>query len=227
MGTQTKSKNYNDFVEKFKPKLTTDDCYTPPEIYEVVKNYAHTIATFNDSQIIRPFKPGGNYQAEDYTNKIVLDNPPFSKISEIIKYYQENEIKFFVFAPHLTLFNAARYATAIVANVRIKYCNGAYVNTSFITNLCDPQIKIIVTNKIFDEVNKVQKKNTQPTVTLDNNVITAARIRKVNKEVIIKEAEVLQYIRNNPTDKKKIFWGGYIVAPEAVERIKAAQINND
>lgn len=28
---------YEAFVDKFKPKLTTDDCYTPPEVYEVVK----------------------------------------------------------------------------------------------------------------------------------------------------------------------------------------------
>lgn len=29
--------DYEGFVEKFKPKKTTDDCYTPPEIYEAVK----------------------------------------------------------------------------------------------------------------------------------------------------------------------------------------------
>lgn len=29
---------YEAFVDKFKKhKLTTDDCYTPPEVYEVVK----------------------------------------------------------------------------------------------------------------------------------------------------------------------------------------------
>lgn len=28
--------NYDDFTEKFKPKLTTDDCYTPVEVYEAV-----------------------------------------------------------------------------------------------------------------------------------------------------------------------------------------------
>lgn len=32
---------YEAFVDKFKPKLTTDDCYTPPEVYEVVKNWRH------------------------------------------------------------------------------------------------------------------------------------------------------------------------------------------
>ena len=32
------SKEYEDFVEKFKPKKTTDDCYTPPNVYEEVLN---------------------------------------------------------------------------------------------------------------------------------------------------------------------------------------------
>lgn len=35
-----KGETYEEFVEKFKPKKTTDDCYTPPEIYEVVKQWA-------------------------------------------------------------------------------------------------------------------------------------------------------------------------------------------
>ncbi len=25
-----KKQNYDEFIEKFKPKKTTDDCYTPP-----------------------------------------------------------------------------------------------------------------------------------------------------------------------------------------------------
>nr|DAU95175.1 MAG TPA: hypothetical protein [Caudoviricetes sp.] len=29
--------SFEDFCEKFKPKKTTDDCYTPPTIYEVIK----------------------------------------------------------------------------------------------------------------------------------------------------------------------------------------------
>lgn len=28
-----KNESYENFVEKFKPKKTTDDCYTPPYIY--------------------------------------------------------------------------------------------------------------------------------------------------------------------------------------------------
>ena len=35
-----KEKSYEEFVEKFKPKKTTDDCYTPPGIYAVVRDWA-------------------------------------------------------------------------------------------------------------------------------------------------------------------------------------------
>ena len=35
-----KSNTYEEFVDKFKPKKTTDDCYTPDEIYKVVKDWA-------------------------------------------------------------------------------------------------------------------------------------------------------------------------------------------
>lgn len=33
------SEAYTEFVEKFKPKKTTDDCFTPPEIYEVIADW--------------------------------------------------------------------------------------------------------------------------------------------------------------------------------------------
>ena len=34
------SEDYKAFVEKFKPKKTTDDCYTPANIYEAVLEWA-------------------------------------------------------------------------------------------------------------------------------------------------------------------------------------------
>ena len=34
-----KNESYEEYVEKFKPKKTTDDCYTPPEVYEVIKDW--------------------------------------------------------------------------------------------------------------------------------------------------------------------------------------------
>lgn len=34
------NKDYDNFVKKFKPKKTTDDCFTPPEVFEAVKDWA-------------------------------------------------------------------------------------------------------------------------------------------------------------------------------------------
>lgn len=36
--------DYNGFVEKFKPKKTTDDCYTPVEVYEAVLHFVGEIS---------------------------------------------------------------------------------------------------------------------------------------------------------------------------------------
>lgn len=36
------STEYLDFVEKFKPKKTTDDCYTPPLVYAAAERWARS-----------------------------------------------------------------------------------------------------------------------------------------------------------------------------------------
>ena len=77
--TMPKSKTYEEFVEKFKPKKTTDDCYTPPEIYEAVKEWACLEYSIDPDTVVRPFWPGGDYEAFDYPEGCtVIDNPPFS-----------------------------------------------------------------------------------------------------------------------------------------------------
>lgn len=55
------NQEYIDFVEKFKPKpkLTTDDCYTPPAIYEAIKDYAVERYNLHGARILRPFFRGG------------------------------------------------------------------------------------------------------------------------------------------------------------------------
>ena len=42
-----KQQEYFDFVEKFKPKKTTDDCYTPENVYEAIKAAAEKAAAEN------------------------------------------------------------------------------------------------------------------------------------------------------------------------------------
>lgn len=40
MTREEKFNDYEGFVAKFQPKKTTDDCYTPPAVYEAVKAWA-------------------------------------------------------------------------------------------------------------------------------------------------------------------------------------------
>ena len=82
------SEEYKAFVDKFKPKLTTDDCYTPPNIYETVKEWVFEHYNLDKStKVIRPFYPGGDYEHAEYPeNSIVIDNPPFPILSKIEKF---------------------------------------------------------------------------------------------------------------------------------------------
>lgn len=132
---------YQNFVDKFKPKKTTDDCYTPKIVYDAVADFVAFEYELDRELFVRPFYPGGDYQAFEYSGgKIVVDNPPFSIMSEILSFYCERKIPFFLFAPALTLFSGAAQnhkLTCIVAAANITYANGATVLTSFITNLDD------------------------------------------------------------------------------------------
>ncbi len=37
--TDPKKESYEEFVGKFKPKLTTDDCYTPAPVYDAILDW--------------------------------------------------------------------------------------------------------------------------------------------------------------------------------------------
>ena len=56
------TEKYKAFVDKFKPKKTTDDCYTPPYIYDAVKDWAVKEYGLEGRPIVRPFYPGGDYE---------------------------------------------------------------------------------------------------------------------------------------------------------------------
>jgi hypothetical protein len=92
--------DYGEFVEKFKAKLTTDDCYTPVEVYEAVLGWLREKVDIEGCNIVRPFCPGGDYEAYDYKeDDVVVDNPPFSILARILRFYQGRGIRFFLFGP--------------------------------------------------------------------------------------------------------------------------------
>ena len=92
-----KSQSYEEFVDKFKPKKTTDDCYTPPEVYDAVLAWVRNEYHIGDAaEIVRPFYPGGDYEHAEYPDDcVVVDNPPFSILAKIIRFYQSHGIRFF------------------------------------------------------------------------------------------------------------------------------------
>lgn len=129
--------NYEEFVAKFKMRMTKDDCYTPVEVYEAVLGWLREKVDIEGCNIVRPFCPGGNYEAYDYKeDDVVVDNPPFSILAGILRFYTDRRIRFFLFGPHLTLFSAGLSSlTYIPCSCTITYANGAKVNTGFISNL--------------------------------------------------------------------------------------------
>lgn len=128
---------YAAFVEKFKPKKTTDDCYTPANIYEAVAAWVAREYGRDPSGFVRPFFPGGDYERFDYpAGCTVVDNPPFSIITQIQRFYCAKGVPFFLFAPTLMLFTGRGLDVSYIpCGVQITYDNGAKVNTSFVTNL--------------------------------------------------------------------------------------------
>ena len=79
---------------------TTDDCYTPANVYAAVQSWAVQRYGLEGAEILRPFYPGGDYQAADYPEGcVVIDNPPFSILSEICAWYDEHGVRYFLFCP--------------------------------------------------------------------------------------------------------------------------------
>lgn len=94
---------YDAFVEKFKRKKTTDDCFTPPLVYDAVRDWACAEYGIDPARIVRPFWPDTDYRRFDYpAGCVVLDNPPFSILTPICEFYLARNIPFFLFAPALT-----------------------------------------------------------------------------------------------------------------------------
>ncbi len=236
--TQTKLNfnGYEGFIDKFKPKLTTDDCYTPPEIYEVVLDYTCNRWNIKRYNVVRPFQPNGDYQNFDYPeNCCVVDNPPFSILGQIKNFYVDKNIKFFLFAPGLTLFagnSIAKNLCHIAAMCDITYHNGANVRTSFVTNLKSDNVIESAPNlhRQVKKVNDALKKQKQKHVTnyeYPPQLLTAARAGYFSVHGVdfaVKKGECLKIEKLDAMPpKKKIFGGGVLLSDSATKSRQAAE----
>ena len=177
---------YQKFVDKFKPKKTTDDCYTPPEIYNVVKNWACKEYGIDPSKIVRPFYPGGDYERYNYLEgAVVLDNPPFSILSKICAFYLNHNISFFLFAPALTAFSGTdefNKMNHICVGAGITYENGAVVRTSFVTSFGNGIVAQTAPElgRLINKTNEmlINEKKKLPKYIYPDHVVTSALMQR-------------------------------------------------
>lgn len=214
--------------------LTTDDCVTPEAVYEAVLDWAkHEYGIGPDTRILRPFWPGGDYQQEDYGGDcVVIDNPPFSIISQIVRWYAARGVRYFLFAPGLTLFNAAKdfdNVGYVIIHDSVEYQNGAKVATGFVTNLSDARVH--VSPQLSRAVREAQKQgrpnNAQAArkrIVWPDEIISAATLKMIAPytELKIGRDECARITKPDNT-KTEIFGGGMLVSERIAARIKAAR----
>lgn len=228
------NEEYEKFVNKFKPKLTTDDCYTPENIYCAVRDWVFEHYDLpENTKIVRPFWPGGDYQNEEYTEGcVVIDNPPFSILGEIEKWYLKRNIQFFLFAPALTLFKKDKRLHYVIADAEITYENGAVVKTAFVTNISSHLIEsapdLSQRLKQIDNENRKQGKNELPKYEYPACVLTASMVNRFAKYGIkfaIDEADAICIgaLDAQKEEGKAIYGKGFLLSEKATVEKSSAE----
>ncbi len=226
--------DYQAFLEKFEAKKTTDDCYTPENIYNVAKRWSLKKYKLGNPPVVRPFYPGGNYKKENYPKGcVVIDNPPFSIISEICEWYTENGIAYFLFAPTLTLLGIMRgKANYVACGSGVVYENGASVNTSFVTNLGSK--KIIAASDLREQIDEANKENlakqhkTLPKYEYPDEVLTATMLcymaaHGVSLEICADDVHFIRGLDAQKESGKALFGSGYLLSKKAAAEKAAAE----
>ena len=228
-----RSEEYDAFVDKFKPKLTTDDCYTPQNIYETIRDWAVEHYGLQGAPVVRPFYPGGDYEHETYPDGcVVIDNPPFSILSQICRFYTERGIRFFLFAPALTLFSiAAGTCNYLPMSCRITYENGADVRTSFVTNLGNWKIETVP--ELWALVDAVNAQNTNegaaelPSYTYPDCVMTPIRIAPTSRWMALRipasDASFARALDAQREQGKAIYGASFLLSEKAAAEKAAAE----
>lgn len=228
---------YNQFVDKFKDKLTTDDCFTPPNIYAAVADFVETEYNVKKENFVRPFYPGGDFENYKYKDTdIVVDNPPFSLFAKIVNFYLDKNIKFFIFGDGMTTMSAKRKDFTCIANGEgIEYQNGAKVNTSFITNMEDKNILIRTAHRLTNELKRINKENSKKLksdykkYSYPKNVLGIADIKRITRnteDLFIKnnECEFTDYLYTKDGEKTKQYGTKLIISDEVTKRIEELKV---
>lgn len=229
-----KAKNdYDGFVEKFKPKKTTDDCYTPSAVYQAVLDWlSANVDGFAGREVVRPFWPGGDYMNFNYPpGCVVVDNPPFSIYARIVRFFISEGIDFFLFAPSLTQPVMDADVTYIVTMIDVTYENGAVVRTSFTTNLF-LGLTLWACPALYDAVRKAQPKigKSKSKTIYPAEVVTAALLGKVvcrgvELKIPASDCVMVRTLDNMKKDSKALFGNGFLLSKRAAAERAAAEFD--
>ena len=228
---------YDSFVAKFKPKKTTDDCYTPPLVYAAIRDWVCKRYDIDPACIVRPFYPGGDFMNYSYPEGcLVLDNPPFSILSGICKFYLNKDIPCFLFAPSLTAFSGRSVVLKmnhIICDADITYENGAIVRTAFVTNLDKDIVAETAPDlreAIADAMRQIKSEATRtlPKYDYPMHVLTSAMLQKyarygVAMTVRRSDCTVIGALDSQRVKKKTIFGGGLLLSERAAAERAAAE----
>lgn len=224
---------YQLFTDKFKPKKTTDDCYTPENIHAAILHWAAERYGFSESQAMRPFWPGADYTEILYPpGCVVVDNPPFSKLTEIQRYYQKRKIPFFLYAPALTVLTRDPGITALAVGADIRYENGAIVPTSFRTNM-SPDVTCQTAPDLKKIINTENQKNLPPNkknpkYVYPENVIHIGLLARLSSydvpyTLYSSECSFVSKLDSQKSLGKSIFGGGFLLSTAAAAAAPAVK----
>ena len=240
MGNVKRHGNYEAFLERHAKETTgktTDELYTPPAVYEAVLKWVQeNCPSIHGKRIMRPFRPGGDYKAEDYENAVVIDNPPFFCEYMITRWYVEHGVHFFLFAPALSLFNGVSIIdklTYVATKANVEYTHNeevhAVVPTSFVTSMPEfADYQLVTAPELREAILKVQgtpePKRTK--IAYHPNIVTPSRISTLSETGIpmrVRREETLWY-RNNLVNSgtPNFFGGAFVVSDRVADAVEEA-----
>lgn len=213
--------NYDEWISHFteNPK-TTDECWTPPDVYEAVLDFVRSRFDCSGREIVRPFFPGGDYENTEYPEGcVVVDNPPFSLFKRITKFYEERKIPFFIFGNGFTIGSAD--SKIVFTGAEITYENGAKVPTEFATNLpCFPYLSTApeLGEAIASCPSQESKKARLKSYEYPEEVLTASDMRAIAERGVRFEVENAHKI--SCLEGRRLFGGAWLVSKaKAKEKI--------
>lgn len=166
---------------------------------------------------------------------MVVDNPPFSILAAILNFYLKHGIRFFLFAPTLTLFSkSSQYFCSLPVGAPITYENGAVVNTSYVTDLEPKEICVRCYPELYKVVENANKRNTRlqkkelPKYSYPVNVLTAAMAYQFSHYGIEyaldrRECTKIEALDEQKRAGKAIFGKGYLLSEKAAAEKAAAE----